>query len=718
MLLLSRMNALALMATKRSDVVIATFMILAITMLIIPLPTWLVDTLIGINIGLSLLVLMVAFYISHPTDFSSLPPIILLTTLFRLALSITTTRLILLHGDAGQIVSAFGDFVIAGQLVIGLVIFLIITIAQFLVITKGAERVAEVAARFVLDAMPGKQMSIDNDLRSGDINAQQARDKRSQLERESQLYGSMDGAMKFVKGDAIAALIILCINLIGGLLIGMLQRGMSFEDALHTYSLLTAGDGLIAQIPALLIAVGAGTVVTRVSSDRKGDLGSEIIGQLGADYRALTLTAIILFFAAFIPGFATLVFLALSVSLAGAGLWVRSKHKNSMADGKISETHENNVPLENEETPVDGNVLDEQSLSQSEQINQRIVVALGGGIADYIPLEKLKERLESVRQTVSKTLGMDIPSIGWRLEPTHAPNAICIEIDEVPVQHEELPVGMVLLRGNPADLEILGIEYVVDGEMPPGRHTKHWIADESLEKLEKAGIDYSKAEDIIAGYLEKGLFRYVGDFMGIQETRVLLNDIEKTYPELINEAVRIVPLQKMADVLRRLVKESVSIRPLRTILEVFAETDNREKSTQELTERVRVALARRISFQYAQSNGLIPAMTVTRSLEEVLRRVISRGNKKNFSAMPDSLAHGLREQMRKEISKIDTSIFPTVIVSSDLRVALSQWCRDSGIEISVLSWQEISTEFSLQSIATLTLPKHDEASRNNGQKAT
>ena len=285
--LLTRLNVIAQRAAQRSDVVIASFIVLAVVMMIIPLPTALVDALIGINIGFSLLILIVAFYISHPVDYSSLPPIILLATLFRLALSISTTRLILLEGYAGQMVSAFGNFVIAGEVVIGLVVFLIITIAQFLVITKGAERVAEVAARFILDAMPGKQMSIDNDLRNGDIDAGEARTRRQRLERESQLYGSMDGAMKFVKGDAIASLVILCVNLIGGLLIGMLKRDMAFGEAVNTYSLLTVGDGLIAQIPALLIAVGAGTVVTRVNSDQAGDLGSEIIAQLGNNARAL-----------------------------------------------------------------------------------------------------------------------------------------------------------------------------------------------------------------------------------------------------------------------------------------------------------------------------------------------------------------------------------------------------------------------------------------------
>ena len=327
MSVLNRLNNVARMAAKRTDVIIVAFMLMAIVMMIIPLPTYLVDMLIGLNIALSILILIVAFYIGHSVEFSALPPLILLSTLFRLSLSITTTRLILLHGDAGHIVKAFGDFVIAGQVVVGMVVFLIITVAQFVVITKGAERVAEVAARFTLDAMPGKQMSIDSDLRNGDIDQPEARRRRSRLERESQMFGAMDGAMKFVKGDAIAGLVILAVNLLGGMLIGMIERDMPFGVAVHTYSLLTVGDGLIAQIPALLISVAAGTVVTRVNSDGEaGDLGSEIIKQLGASYRALGLTALIMLGVSLLPGFPTWVFIGLSLAFGGAALLMYRRH--------------------------------------------------------------------------------------------------------------------------------------------------------------------------------------------------------------------------------------------------------------------------------------------------------------------------------------------------------------------------------------------------------
>src|SRR5262252_4728909 len=323
----------------RTDLVVAILMLVAIVMIIIPLPTWLVDGLIAINIMLSMLVLLVVFYIERPVEFSSFPSVILIATLFRLAITITTARLILLQADAGEIVSAFGNFVVGGDIAVGMVVFLIITIAQFVVITKGGERVAEVAARFTLDAMPGKQMSIDNDLRNGDIRQDEARARRRQLERESQLYGAMDGAMKFVKGDAIASLIVVIVNLVGGLLIGMLQRGMSFSDAAQVYCLLTIGDGLVAQIPSLLISVAAGTVVTRVNSDQGSDLGSEISSQLFADPRALALASVILFGLGFIPGFPTAVFLTLSALLALGAFLLHRRASAAHADEDAGRSH-------------------------------------------------------------------------------------------------------------------------------------------------------------------------------------------------------------------------------------------------------------------------------------------------------------------------------------------------------------------------------------------
>src|SRR3954468_7804621 len=315
--MINRLARALVYLSGRTDLIVAILMLVAIIMIIIPLPTWLVDGLIAINISVSMLVLLVVFYIEKPVEFSSFPSVILILTLFRLAITITTARLILLQADAGEIVSAFGTFVVGGDIAVGMVVFLIITIAQFVVITKGGERVAEVAARFSLDAMPGKQMAIDNDLRSGDIDQAEANRLRRGLERESHLFGAMDGAMKFVKGDAIASILVILVNLIGGIIVGSLKHGMTIGTAAETYSLLSVGDGLVAQIPSLFVSVAAGTLVTRVSGE--SDLGTEVSSQLFFEPRALMLGSVILVGMAFVPGFPAVAFLILAALLGATG---------------------------------------------------------------------------------------------------------------------------------------------------------------------------------------------------------------------------------------------------------------------------------------------------------------------------------------------------------------------------------------------------------------
>jgi len=315
----------------RQDLMLVALLVLTTVMMILPMPTVFADILIATNIALSILLMMVAIYINGPVEFSTLPTVILVTTAFRLSLSITTSRMILVQGDAGEIIRSFGEFVIAGNIVVGLVVYLIITIVQFVVITKGSERVAEVAARFTLDALPGKQISIDTDLKNGDIDQQEARRRRGTLEKESQLYGAMDGAMKFVKGDAIASLVIIVVNLVGGMTIGVLQRGLSFSEAVQTYSLLAVGDGLIAQIPALLISLTAGVIVTRVTSAVGGNLGRDMVSQVTADPRVLQVASAVLAGLAFVPGFPVSVFLTLAVLLGAAGWGLSGRRRKASA---------------------------------------------------------------------------------------------------------------------------------------------------------------------------------------------------------------------------------------------------------------------------------------------------------------------------------------------------------------------------------------------------
>ncbi|KAB0546037.1 EscV/YscV/HrcV family type III secretion system export apparatus protein [Pseudomonas argentinensis] len=704
--MMARLSALAGMAAQRTEVVIVAFMMMAIVMMIIPLPTYLVDTLIGISIALSILVLIVAFYIRKPLELSALPVLILLSTLFRLALSISTTRLILLHGDAGHIIEAFGKFVIAGEVVVGLVIFLIITVAQFVVITKGAERVAEVAARFSLDAMPGKQMSIDNDLRNGDIDAGEARRRRSDLQRESQLFGAMDGSMKFVKGDAIAGLVILFVNLIGGLLIGMLSRGMSFAEAGHTYSLLTVGDGLIAQIPALLIAVAAGTVVTRVNNEaEQADLGTEIIRQMGNSQRALTLTALILAAVAFIPGFPAPVFLGLSAVL-GLCAWMlmRRQRREQQATAAAAEA--------SEETAVEAESPGEATAEAAPApVDSRVLLSIGPGLAEAVPLQPFRQRLEVLCHDLHNELGIEFPMPAVVVDMAGSSGSYRVELEGVPVDQGELDSSRLLLQDDPVHLQLLEIQ----GEeraSPLSSRPGLWIAGEHQADLSDAGIAYLRADEILREVLARTLRRYAGDFLGIQETRQLLAHLEESHGELVKEALRAVPLQRIADALRRLVSEGVSIRNRRALLEAMVEWGGREGDVGRFSDHLRTALARQISHQHADEKRVIAAFVLGSALEAQLLEAARQQDTGRGEIRAREATRGLLKALRQQCAQLPESIKPTLVVHPELRRRILRLCIRDELEMAVLSFTELAPEYSLQAIKVIGTPSTARAEKS------
>ena len=692
MIILNRLNGLARIAARRSDVIIVAFMLMAIVMMIIPLPTWLVDVLIGLNISLSILILIVGFYISHSVEFSALPPLILLSTLFRLSLSITTTRLILLDGNAGHIVKAFGDFVIAGQVVVGLVVFLIITVAQFVVITKGAERVAEVAARFTLDAMPGKQMSIDNDLRNGDIDQPEARRRRSRLEQESQMFGAMDGAMKFVKGDAIAGLVILAVNLLGGMLIGMLERGMSFGDAVHTYSLLTVGDGLIAQIPALLISVAAGTVVTRVNNDNTdGNLGTEILHQLGASYMALGLTALILLGVALLPGFPSMVFIGLSI-IFGFAAFVMYRRGQVLPAVSVPEAVEVQAVEEEQSEPM-------QMLGKP--LDSRVLLSLGAGLAQASPQVPLGQRIEALCHAIRADLGIEVPVPQIYLDPAMAANRFSIELEGVPVSEGELPGDYLLLTDDPLHAQLLEVP-TLDAESPLNRRPAQWTERHHEDALQGAGIGFMRVDEVLRAVLERALRRYAADFLGIQETRGVLERLENTYGELVKEVLRILPLQRVAEVLRLLIAEGVSIRNQRALLEAMVEWGAREPDALRLAEQLRASLARQISHQFADHNRVISAFVLTPGLEEQLRNSLRR-QETTRDAFPEHHNRALLVQLRHACERLTEDQHAVLLVHPELRRAMRRLVVRGELELAVLSFRELAGEYNLQAIGTISL---------------
>ncbi len=681
-------------ASKRADLVSAILMLVAVVMMLIPLPTWLVDILITTNITISVLVLLAALYVSHPLDFSSLPSVILIATLFRLAITITTTRLILLQADAGQIITTFGTFVVGGSIAVGLVVFLIITIAQFLVIAKGAERVAEVAARFTLDALPGKQMSIDAELRNGDIDKVEARRLRQRLERESQLFGAMDGAMKFVKGDVIAGIVIILVNLIGGIAVGTLQHGMSIGVAASTYALLTVGDGLVAQIPALLVAVASGTMITRVSgAEGEGDLGGQIAGQLLRDSRTLGLGAVILAGLSLVPGFPALIFLILAAIL-GAGAY--ALHRNAQAGKEAGQDAGPAGSGLTRTAPAPGLPPSEEDAQMPP--STRIVVRYGKGT--LLARAALGERVGAIRQHLYDDLGVELPRIGVYEDPALPGQHIRIDVEEAPVLEAELPEGRIKVDGDAADLDLVGIPYEEHATGP--RDKAIWVAANAAPALAEAGLRSFGPPEVVGTWAEAVLRRYAGHFVGIQETRALLSEAEQDYGELVREAREAVPLQKIAEVLRRLVAENVPIRNLRIILEALVEAGAQDQDPGLLVEHVRMALKRQISFRAADGNRVIAAYVMQPSAEELLRAGRQSAASGAFAGLPEDQAQSILAQIGRALAETAPDAAPVVLTAGDVRRHLRGFLAQNGIELAVMSYQELAPEFNVQPLATIT----------------
>jgi type III secretion protein V len=690
--MLDRLSRTLVTLSGRGDLVIAIFVLVAIVMMMVPLPTPLVDVLITSNIAVSVLILLVAFHISEPVEFSSLPAVLLLATLFRLAITITTSRLVLLQADAGEIVNTFGSFVIGGNIAVGLVVFLIISIAQFVVITKGAERVAEVAARFSLDAMPGKQMSIDSDLRNGDIDRIEARGLRHNLARESHLYGAMDGAMKFVKGDAIAGLVVILVNLFGGLAVGIMQRGLSAGEAVETYSLLTVGDGLVGQIPALLISVAAGTVVTRVASAERANLGAEIIGQVWRDPRALALAAAVMLGLSFIPGFPMSTFLALSAAFV-VGSYVIHRRTRAFPHGGAGNMR--NLALASkqpQELAADG--------SEKFAPGQHAAVQIGRELAGAIDIADFRVLAQQLRQELSDDLGVEVPPIELRVDETSEPNRFRLDLEGVPVTEGDIPPGRLLVKDDRTHLELLAIRYEEGPELV-GRTRGTWVDRRHEMALAKGGVNFLSPLQTLGECLSQTLRRYAPQFVGIQETSRLLATIEPYYGELAKEAQKVAPLQKIAEILRRLVEENVPIRNLRLILEALVEWGQREQDVVLLVEYVRAALCRQICFRCADRNRCIAAYVLERSAEDLVRSSVRPTAVGQFLSAPEHAVRPIIEDIRTALAAAGSEARPVVLASMDVRRHVRNLLMRNGLDLPVLSYQELAPEFSIQPLATV-----------------
>ncbi|MEB0046708.1 MULTISPECIES: type III secretion system export apparatus subunit SctV [unclassified Pseudomonas] len=666
------LNQIALAAMRRSELVGAFFVIAIVFMMITPLPTGLVDVLIAVNICISCLLIMLAMHLPRPLAFSTFPAVLLLTTMFRLALSISTTRLILLNQDAGHIVEAFGQFVVGGNLAVGLVIFLILTVVNFLVITKGSERVAEVGARFTLDAMPGKQMSIDSDLRANLISVYEARNRRAELNKESQLFGAMDGAMKFVNGDAIASLIIVAINMIGGISIGMVQHGMSGSDALQLYTVLTIGDGLIAQIPALLISVTCGMIITRVPNTDSGveaNIGREIAEQITSQPKAWIIAAVAMLGFAALPGMPTGVFITIAIICGSGGLLQLQRAKPKAAqDSAVAVAPEMNG-REDLRTfspsrqfvlqfhPGQNTAQVDALVSEIRQRRNRLVVQYGLTLPSFII-----EYAEHLQPDEFRFTVYDVPLLKATFTQTH------VAVDVRLLEDETTPAA------TPGSVD---------------RQEDQWVwLPADTPQLQGGELAMVSATTLIIERMERALQSCGPQFIGLQETKAILGWLESEQPELAQEMQRVLTLTRFSAVLQRLASECVPLRAIRVIAETLIEHCQHERDISVLTDYVRIALKSQIYHQYCGADGL-QVWLLTPESEGLLRDGLRQTQTETFFALNNEISQMLVQQLHIAFP-LRAPEQSVLLVAQDLRSPLRTLLKEEFYHVPVLSFAEIS----------------------------
>ena len=675
---------------KIGDIVVSVGIIFMILMIIIPMPEFLVDIMLSMNISLSLLILLIAMFNREALDFSVFPSLLLITTIFRIALNITTTRYILLKGDAGDVIEAFGNFVMGGNAIVGFIVFIIIMIVNFMVITKGSERVSEVAARFTLDAMPGKQMAIDADLNSGMIDETQARTRRSKIQREADFYGSMDGATKFVKGDSIAGIIITFINLLGGILMGILYLNISAGEALQKYALLAVGDGLVSSIPSLLISAATGIIVTRSASE--DNLGNDLRNQLFNNSTIMFIVSGVLFFLALTP-LPTLPYLVLSVVFAFVGNSIRVKGKEGeKADAKEEQVSKDDV----EEIRRPENVLPLLNV-------EAIELEFGYGIiplADKSQGGDLFDRLVMIRRQCALELGIIVPMIRLRDNIQLQPNEYIIKIKGV-----EVAGGSVLfdhyLAMNPgnADGELSGIDTVEPSFGLPAK----WIDSKEREKAEIYGYTVVDPPSIIATHLTEIIKRYAHELIGRQDVKMLVDNLKETQPSLVDEVTpALLSLGEIQKVLANLLRESVSIRNFATIVEALADYAQVTKDTDTLTEYVRQSMYRNITNQFMPQKEA-KVITMDQDVEKNIMESLQTTETGTYMALDPvrskRLLNNINEQVEKALSLGEQ---PIIVTAPIVRFYLKKFIEQLSSDIIVLSYNEIDPTAKIQSIGMVS----------------
>lgn len=692
---------------KLSDVVVAVIVLGIIMMLIVPLPPELLDLLLVFNIAGSIITILISINMKEPLEFAVFPTLLLVATLFRLALDVSATRMILLHGyikdpvtkdpiGAGHLIPAFGRVVVGGNLIVGFIMFIILILIQIMVITNGAERIAQVAARFTLDAMPGKQMAIDADLHSGIIDADTAKLKRRNIEREADFYGSMDGAGKFVKGDAMAAIVIMVVNVVGGILIGILYHGMTALDALNTFAILSIGNGLITTLPAFLMSTSMGMVVSRAASD--SNLGLDMAEQVMAQPQALKIGA------GAMAGLGVLGLVGLFafppvpfLVLGGVMYYVQHVITRKVEiQPEVTETQQQEQKKAEAKKP--------ESVVQLMQVDP-ISLEVGRGLLGLVDPNqgaKLLERVTSIRRHIALEMGIVVPGVRFRDNLQLKPNAYVIKIKDIEVAQGEVQVNQFLAIGPEEKLKNLRGTKTVD---PTYGMPGVWISPEQRGDAERLGCMIFDPVSVVATQLTEVVRAHANDLLGRQEVQALIDTIKKTHPAVVKEVIPdALSLGEVQKVLQNLVKERVSIRDLVSILETMADNVHMTKDPEMLTEFVRVALSRTICKEYMNNEGTINVLTLDPQIEQTIQQSIHRSETGSFLNLDPNMGQEILQAISTQVQVLQERGLQAVLLTSPpVRPALRKLVERSFPQLVLLSWNEIAPKVNVNSVAMVTM---------------
>ena len=672
--------------------IVAIFVFLVVLILFVPIPPVLIDLFLSISITFSVLILLVSFYLLRPLDFSVFPTLLLIVTLFRLSLSVAATRLILLFGNtgpgaAGEVIRAFGQFVVGGNYLTGFIIFLILVTINFVVITKGAQRIAEVAARFILDAMPGKQMSIDADLNAGLITENEARNRRDEISREADFYGAMDGASKFIRGDAIASLIIIAIAILGGLGVGIFMQGLDVGTALRTYTLLSVGEGLVAQIPALLVSVGAGVVITR--SATKGEFAKQIITQVFTDPKVVGTVSLVIFLLALIPGLPKLPFftIAIAMGLLAYMQFNRSKVKQAV------------VPEENKR---------EEETTESMLAFDILSVEVG---LDLIPLVdasqggQLLPRIRAMRREIAKDLGIIIPPIHIKDNLTLNTKGYCVLLHEAEIGSGEIwPSFLLVMNPKGGTIEVEGLET----KDPAFGLNAKWIRPELKDRAREVGLTAVEPEVVLVTHLSELVRQHAHEILDVDQVQTLLNNLRSLFPKLIDELIpNVMTIKQLELILKNLLKEMVSIKNLHSILETLSEHAPETKDIPKLTETARQAMGRQIVSRLMGKDRTLHVITLDPEFDDYLTQHIRNMEKGEYLALDPHLAREFIQVIDKKIEIFAQLLKePALMTSTVVRLHVKKLVERFIKRLHVLSYNEIPPDIQLKIVGQVKVEAH------------